>query len=300
MQYFCIKLLIKKLFMRKIKTLIVFCVLSLVSLFMSKVEAKNNSKEKLDYSKTIDFSYAANYLSFTDFATSPLTYSSFVNSLSLAYHKEHVKRTTILGLKFDMGSPSVSYNNTASAASYMNLDLYYKRLYRINQSIDKLSLKVGGMVSLGGDMRTNDRFNNAGFGMDINTSLSLSGRASWDISRLSNYTFDWWFFHIKRGPVTRHLILDCDLGLLGAGLRNGYTYVNQSGLADSEGLLSGYNVVYAPRMRGALGYQVTFKNHNFVSLSYVWDAIKYKGSYEPYQVASHGIQLTFGFNTNNK
>lgn len=286
--------------MRKLRTFIVFCILSLVSLFLSKVKAENNSNEKLDYSKTIDFSYAANYVSFTDFATSPLTYSSFVNSLSLAYHKDNIKRTTILGLKFDKGSPSVNYNNTVSTASYMNLDLYYKRLYKVNQSIDKLSLKVGGMVSLGGDLRSNTKLQNAATGIDMNTSLSLSGRATWDISRLSNYTFDWWFIHIKRGPVTRHLVLDCDFGLLGAGFRNGYSYVNQSGLADTDGLFAGYNMMYAPRMKGAFGYQVTFKNHNFVNLSYVWDSIKYKGSYEPYQVASHGIQLTFGFNTNNK
>lgn len=239
--------------------------------------------------------------SFRDFATSPLTYTGITIGSGGFKISVDEERETRWGTPFSVGFYGIDFNDHTSASTVISISPYYSELYRLNAlSSDKLNLKVGGMLQVTLNVRTNPDFQNNGLGLEVIPTLFGSVKGTLDVSREVAKNKKFLFFKYTLEKRRKSLAFRLNTGLVNASYRNGYAYSGQSFLVNDDQLFDDYQfkVFSGFRMSSSLDYTLySRKTTNAVQISYVWDAFKTGGDLDTFEMAQHGLRLTLLFNT---
>ena len=245
---------------------------------------------------------------YRDFATSPLFYRGPGLNFNIGWKWQEEKWEQILGPELTIAwssaaAPSSQYFQTSTTAIFSSLSLYYHYLRKIDKLCwGKQETKLGGALLLTGNLRYNSDLGNNSLGIELITNLMFSAKISRDLSRRAEKDFHLWFIKRTLKPVERHVSFQMNIGLLNMNYRPGYAYVYDAEINGSNTSLFKYNFAdYAWKINGwRLGTMIEFhkfrKSGNARKWAYVWEAAHVPGRFEPFQMASHRIQLTLMIN----
>ena len=274
---------------------------------MVLAQEKGNLLSKKEIRKArpsyISLSFGMNSGNFRDFATSPLIYNGFVTTSGASKLRIDDVRESDYGFLFSAGTFSNSFNDHTSASTVKTLSLHYTQLYKLKAlNSEKYSVKVGGMVNVTGNLRTNISLQNNAVGVEIIPTIFGSVKVTKNISRKEEKSKRFLFIKYKAKPRTRHISFNLNVGLMNSSYRNGYVYSGKSSVLNNLSLFDDYSfdMFSGFRIKTALDYTVTLANKNKIQLSYMWDAYKTGGDFDKLEFASHIFKLSFLFNTNNK
>jgi hypothetical protein len=181
--------------------------------------------------------------------------------------------------------------------------LEYSELFQIKGFLQApWNFKAGGTISATLNQRSNGSFFNNSFGLEGIGTLFASAQLSRDVSRKETKQLDWKFIHFTLLPRKRQLSFQLNTALLNSSYRNGFAYMDQSGISNEIDrfadhqfeLLSGY------RLSSSLDYQIYLKNSNIIRFSYIWDAYFTKANPDRLEVARHQLMLSFLFSLTEK
>lgn len=223
--------------------------------------------------------------SFRDFATSPLIYSGQPVYLGLAHLDFDSNRTSLFSLTYSFGSYTNEFNHHESISSVKTLSMNYLELFQLKSiQSEKWNLKVGGRLNATANHRENELLQNNGEGVDIVGTLF----GSVSVTR-----------YIKRKERQNdQLSLTFHTGLINSSYRNGYAYVNQSALLNSDEFFDDYQleIFSGFRLASAIDYTFFLKNYNAVQVSYLWDAYHTGREEGEFEMATHTLACSILFN----
>ena len=234
-----------------------------------------------------------------DLATSPLFNRGGTVGTNFHYHRFDSLRETRYGFTLLAGFHGFTVGNERSGASLTTVQFDFNKLYAIHKiSQGKYKFKVGGMVVGNFNLRIDPRLQNAGFGNEFIYNLMGSAKVSRDVSRKSTKSGKiLWLFPYNWEPRKRLLSYQLNVGIYNANVRNGYAYVDQSGLINELAIWSDYehNAFSGFRVNAALRYTIYLNNDNALRFSYNWDAYTTGGDVDQFEIANHllGVALLF-------
>lgn len=253
-------------------------------------------KEKEVRPTWIELSYGMSQTSYRDLATSPLFYSGILQSVGVGNIVSNQRRYSDFGVRFAFGSTSAPFANSSVFA----FSTYYSRLYQLpSLSSKRWNFKVGGMLNVTGNTRSNASLGNSGLGVELFGNLFASGQVEWDISRKETKHKKFLFIKFTMPQRQRTLAYRLNLGLVNTNFRNGYSYLGQSSIVNDPVAFDGYefNFFSGFRASSSLSYTAYLRNRNGFRIGYLWDAYSTGGDRDRFVMAHHLIQFSFLFNT---
>lgn len=239
---------------------------------------------------------------FRDFATSPLFYNGSAIQILISRLKKDNLRESELGLTYDFGNYSTTFNENTTVSAVKRVELFYSRLYRVNQlSSNRYNTKIGFQVNGTGNLRINEGLLNNAFGLETFANLIGSIKFTKDISRKQPKEKKIGFIKYKLIEKKSDIAFRLNVGLINSSFRNGYIYNGQSGIINKADNFENYQfkIFSGFRMGSRLDYTRYLKNKNAIQLSYIWDAYKTGGELDKFEMAHHTLRFTLLFNTNN-
>tara|TARA_B110000977_G_scaffold198692_1_gene284135 strand:+ start:1190 stop:2059 length:870 start_codon:yes stop_codon:yes gene_type:complete len=263
----------------------------------TKIELRKNQPAYIGI--TMGFSSS----NFRDFATSPLIYRGLQKYVSFSKIRSSMKKESEIGLSYSFGNYKTLFNEHLTMSSVKTYSLDYSQLYEFNQlSSENLNVKLGGLLSVTGNLRMNESLLNNATGVEVIPTLFGSVKITKDISRKNSVEKKFLFIKYRLKEQNRNLAFRLNIGLVNSSYRNGYVYSGQSAVLNSPKLLDDYEfkMFSGFRVSSALDYTLVKKNKNKIQISYLWGAYKTGGNLDKFEMAYHAIKLTFLFNNNNK
>jgi len=286
----------------KNKIVIFLILLSIVSISTAQEQdsSMTNREMRKQRPRYIEIGIGASMSSFRDLATSPLIYSSFSSSYSVAYLRQDLRRETKYNIRIIRGTFVVGFNDIGTQSSASIMDLSFSKLYAIDKiSNEKWNFKAGVLVDLAVDMRTNESLQNNASGIDVFFNIMGSGKVTRDISRKTSKQKKFLWINYNLQPRKRDLSFRLNLGLLNSHFRNPYVYSGQASVVNKTALLDGYEYKAFSGLRFSteLNYTIYLKNKNAIMFSYIWDGYRTGGDLDQYGVAIHVLKFALLFNT---
>ncbi len=220
--------------------------------------------------------------SFTDFATSPLSYKGNPMDIGLAHGDVSETRVSRIGFNYAFGNFSNDYNNQNAISKFKSLTFSYSELFKVSfLSTQKLNVKMGGHFNVTTNFRTNEELLNSSEGLDIIGTLFGSVNTCFSLN-----------------TNKKELFFNADLGLMNGSYRNGFAYVNQGAILNNDDFFDGYlrSIFSGYRISSNIGYTSYLKNYNAIRISYLWDAYRTSNDTNKYQMVYHTLKLSFLFN----
>lgn len=284
------------------KALLLFILLSPVvhCLGQETVEVDSTiaNKSKLVSPTYLDFTAGSGYSYFRDFATAPLFYYGIAGNLSLHYERNHQDVESRFGISGIYGAYGFNVNRETAGSNLLALNLDYSRLYRIKSlSEERWHVKVGGMALFTANFRNNPDLQNAAFGLEFIYNLMASAKVVVDASRRKAKSGKFLFIKYDWKPRRRYFTYQLNVGLMNAHYRNGYAYVDQSGLIDQPALFNDYeNTLFQGiRLNSKMSYTIFLNQLNAVRISFLWDAYTTGEEGDSFEMASRFLNFSFLF-----
>jgi hypothetical protein len=258
------------------------------------------------------FTGGINIPTYRDFATSPLFYSGVGLQVQTAWIKRSDLRERSFDVSFGYNAmsarvPRNDYIQPAAGSTLLQLNLRYIRMWKLNAlSSEKNNIKVGFVVHVTQDFRSNPSLLNNAYGFENITNMMASGQITRDISRKEARKINLLLFKPTLKPVKRDLRFQFNAGIFNFNYRPGYAYsyvgeIEGTETSSMSDILGDYTwSLNGWRVNTQLEYITYLPNGNARSWSYVWDAANAPGSYEAFQMASHQIRYTYYFQTKKR
>lgn len=244
----------------------------------------------------INVGLGPSYFRFRDFATSPLFYEGFGIQGFISRLKMDSLRESEAGIDFGFGKCRTNDSKDSEFANVWKADVFYSRLYKINQlSPFGCNIKGGFLVDATGDLRQNEQLMNNGLGLEFTGNIMGSAKVTKGLGR--NY-----FKKKQESKKRSEVSFQLNIGLINCSYRNGYIYSDQGSIVNDIKLAEDYDfsIFSGFRMSSKLDFTRYMNNKNAFQVSYVWDAFKTGGDFEKFEMAQHTLRFTLLFNTNNR
>jgi hypothetical protein len=280
--------------LRQISTLIVFAFMAATGPLTAFAQ---DEQAFLGNSRYIDLSAGVGLSRLRDFATSPLFYEGVAHRYAVSLARMGERRDISTGFAFLTSNLQNDYNEHTAASALKTFSVHHSRLYQIfGNGSERWNFKAGGEVNATANLRINRSLMNSAVGIEAFPILFGTLKATRDITRQ----------HGRRGkePKTKSLSFKLNASIIGASVRNGYSYlgigqvINESGF---NGLLEDYRVKAfgVNSLSTTLDYTIWLKNKNGWRFSYAWDAYKTSRDFADFEMASHTFRVAILFNTKN-
>ena len=273
-------------------------------------EPIDSNRQENDYYSVLGMTF--NRKTFRDFATSPL----FYNGVGSDFQAGWLRRSKASERMFDIGLgvnaffarvPTSDFLQSGSTAFMLQLNSTYSQLFEIGKiSTDKNNIKVGGLIHLTQNIRSNFGLFNNGLGLENSTNIMASGQIIRDISRNAPKELNLLVFKPTLKPVKRDLRFQLNAGILNFNYRPSYAYSYEGEIIGMETqpiswVLSSYKwSLNGWRFNTEIEFIKYLPNGNARSWSYVWDALQMPGRHENFQMASHQIRYRIFFQTKKR
>ena len=234
-----------------------------------------------------------------DFATSPLIYRGIPTFVSFSRLKEKNNRENEYGISYSFGNYSSTVGDQSSTSKVKTFGGYYSKLYPVNKiKLGKWKPQIGGLLNVTSNLRINNDLGNNALGLDFFGTIFGSAKISRDVSRKRAKQGKIIFIPYHRKARRRTLGARLNVGLMNNTFRNGFAYIEQSGILNDPKLFDDYQlkIFSGLRLSTAIDYTI-FLNNNAIRLSYNWDAYKTGGDLDKFEMAHHLIGFTFLLNT---
>ena len=285
--------------MNKIKYILIYFFLLVQGLVHAQIEPTvTESKTRPGY---LFLSTGINLSNFRDFATSPLFYSGASIYGEIGFLKKDAKREVDMGASYSYGKNTSLVGSNYAVSQVQSFAGYYSRLYQIPKWSDSTwNIKAGGMINLTGNYRYNSRLQNNGEGYEGVGNILASIKVERDLTRTQPKDKKFLFIKYHQNPRKMNLGFRLNVGVINSSFRNGYAYSDQSSVLNDPKIFGDYafKMFSGFRMSSAIDYTIYLKNENAVRFSYVWDAYKTGGDFDPFEMASHVFKFTLLFKTN--
>ncbi|MAY82524.1 MAG: hypothetical protein CMP59_00150 [Flavobacteriales bacterium] len=263
-------------------------------------ERKSLNKARPKY---VEFGLNVGHSYFRDLATSPIFSTGAVNGANFHYHRFDSLKESRFGFSALSGTHGFTIGNEVSTSTFTTLQLDYGRLFPFDLiSNEHYKFKFGGLLIANFNIRSDQSLQNAGLGYEVVYNLMASAKVSRDVSRNTAKSGKFlWLIPYDWQPRKRLLSYQLNIGLVNANVRNGYAYVNQSGLTNEFPLFADYenNLFSGFRMNAALRYTIYLHNGNALRFSYVWDAYTTGGEVDQFELANHLFSAALLFDLSN-
>jgi hypothetical protein len=246
---------------------------------------------------------------YTDFSTSPLSYSGWGPQAGIAYLKRSAHRERLFEISgsyspgLTAAIPLSDFIQPATGSNLARFNFRYSRLWRIKKLSNALNnIKIGGMLQSTQHLRINPSLGNTSTGLENISNLMFSGQIIRDVSRKSSRRINLLVAKPLLKPVKRDLRFQFNAGILNFNRRPGYAYIYSNEINGLQTDLTSFvGKAYSWTLNGwrfntELEYISYLPNGNARSLSYVWDVLRAPGKFESFQMASHQIRFTYYFN----
>ncbi|MCV9385548.1 hypothetical protein [Reichenbachiella ulvae] len=251
-------------------------------------------------SKYIQIGIGGGKGSLRDFGTSPLTYSGAQSNLTLNYLSIGSRKKLQFGIEYTAGSYSAGAKNEISSAQRHTIDLHYSELHRLKAlSSENWNTKVGGKAMITGNLRLNPSLQNAQLGLEAFMNLMAAFQVNYKFDQLEDKQRHIWFIRYTTKARKRRLSYDLNVGLINHNLRNGYTYIDQSGVLNEPKIFGDYqfNQLNGMRVNASLAYtRYMASNKNAIQIAYFWDMIYTREDYHSFEMATHTLKCVLMFN----
>lgn len=276
-----------------------FLLFALPSLAIAQDALTHEISEKYVRPKYYEMGVGLDFSSFKDFATSPLLYNGAAGQFVLGIIRKDKRVESNLSFRFSSGiyiSPAKLREHAQSVVN--SVFLSYSRLYRVvGMDDDKWNLKVGGKIDLTGNIRQNPALFNNATGFESFQTLFGSAKITRDISRDVLKRKKFLFIRYNLKPKKRDISFQFNTSVLNTTYRNGYAYINQASIKNSDNFLEGYkfSTFSGLRLSSALELTRYLRNGNGIKYSYLWDAYKTGGDLPRFSMTHHVFQLSLLF-----
>lgn len=240
---------------------------------------------------------------YRDKATSPLFYRGVslygtLNLLEITGRKE-----TLFGFEMTPGISTAEVAETDAGESLFNsVSFLHTRLYQLPRWSDgSWNFKLGGSAIATGNLRLNEELRNNSVGLEAFANLMAAFKVSRDVSRLRGKHKKLAFINYRPRPRRRSLSYQLNIGVWNNSLRNGYAYLDHSGVVNDPQVFGDYDlrVFSGMRFSSELNYtlHLTGARNNAVRISYLWDALSTPRDPHAFNMARHVVRLTLLYNT---
>jgi hypothetical protein len=230
---------------------------------------------------------------FTDFATSPLSYSGPLVVAGFGHLRCDQKRAYSTLLSFTAGA-NISTQGVLSQSTVMTFQATHSQLFQIPQlSRGQNNFMLGGKLDLFGDFRINQSLMNHTLGNEYFANISLASKFSRDISIATDIKKKFFFIPYTKKAKQQNINLKFNIGLWNNHFRNGFNYIGNSSLINDPRVFDNHEMSYfsGAHLSGEFYYQKYQKNNNIIRYSYSMQAFKTKGD-EPFQIALHTFKVS--------
>lgn len=268
----------------------------LVSVF---VYGQNNYESTKKYDgKFIHIGAGFDVVKFKDLGTSPLFYSGFLKYMETGFIKFDSGKERELKFSFATGNAINTINKTTYTSNVMIGNLSYSKIYPVWHN-ERFMCKVGGEFKNTFQYRNNPSFQNNAVGVEFFSTLSASGKISWNISNKETKRFKILFIPFTFQPRKRELSFNMKLALMNNTYRNGYAYTGDSSVVNDPSIFDGYKfkMFNGYRIGTELNYTVFLKNGNAIKLGYELDAYKTGGNLDKFEIANFKLKIALLFKT---
>lgn len=232
----------------------------------------------------LEFSLGISKISFTDFSTSPLTYSGNPFLVSLEHTDISNKRQSSIRFSGAFGNFINDFNNQTSTSSFAAYEISYVELYHLDfLSSNKTHTKIGGHFNGLAIQRNNPSLLNSSKGIDVFANLFGTIQTSFK-------------FKNKSGDYNS-LLFQIDIGTVNTSYRNGFTNVNQSSVLNDENFFEGYQLNFFDdsRFKANISYVWQLQSKNGLELSYNYEILKTNQIAHNFRMRSHQLRFVFHF-----
>jgi hypothetical protein len=162
-----------------------------------------------------------------------------------------------------------------------------------------MNLKLGGTFDNTLHIRNNPSLQNNAFGLDVFSTLFVSGKSSWDISNSETKRVKILFIPFRFKPKKRELAFRLDMAVMNNTFRNGYAYSGNDQIVNDNKLTGDheFNFFSGYRFRTDLNYTVYLKNKNGIRVTYLFDGYKTGGNYDQFAMVNHQLKIALLFKT---
>ncbi|MCF8330887.1 MAG: hypothetical protein K9H84_00385 [Bacteroidales bacterium] len=250
-----------------------------------------------------DISFGGSYVTFRDFATSPLFYYGIAGDFGFYRFVLSNRRESRQGFMIGYGETATIDVAQSAIASLGYLNINHTNLFKLPLQLpEKWNVKGGAMLNLSGNFRQNNSFRNNSIGMEGIGTLFASLKIGRDVSRNKSKTLDAKFFKINFFPRKRKLYWQVNFALVNMTYRNGYAYMEHSSIQNDYNYFDEheFRIFQGYRLSSSLDYLIYLKNSNAFKLSYIWDAYHTGNDYEKLEMAKHHIMFSFLFSLKEK
>lgn len=274
--------------------------LVILGLFVSVfVYGQNNYESTKKYDgKFIHIGAGLDIIKFRDLGTSPLFYSGLLTDIELGLIKFDSGKEREFKFSFASGKAIKTISKTTYTSNVMIGNLSYSKLYPVWHN-EKLMCKLGGELKNSFHFRNNASFQNNAVGIEFFSTLSASGKISWNISNKRTKRFKILFIPFTLQPRKRELSFNMKLALMNNTYRNGYAYTGDSSVVNDPSIFDGYKfrMFSGYRIGTELNYTVFLKNGNAIKLGYELDAYKTGGDLDKFEIANFKLKIALLFKT---
>lgn len=240
-----------------------------------------------------------------DFGVSPLFYKGSNYSTGFGFWRKTSRIENNVDLLFNIGTPSLNYNNTTSSSFFPSLNLAYSQLGRLPWlSNENWNTKIGATMDVAANLRINPDMGNSASGFASEANFMGSIKFTRDISRKKSQVLNLWFLKKKLSTEQRELSFTIHGGILNTNYRPGYAYIAIPKIENnSYKLFDDYKFSFGDgfRMKSRLDFTCYRTSKNAFQISYIFDAYRANGKYDqPLEVAWHTIQYTILFQRRKK
>lgn len=280
-------------------SLILFLILSIKGSLLANNYENRILKDSLNAHYLI-LSPQLSYYQHLDFQNSPILYKGTLAGIGLSFESDgnHYKYDISLGTAY--GSIKGETQNASYLATQINSQLQLKYVRRFNGLKRKIKTFAGASLLGHLNFHNNPNLQNA--------SLSLTGLTNVALSTEFERTLTWkakhlkiWFLKFKRRNRNLKLNFSLDVPIYFLNFRPGYS--NISDFTDGENLWDLKSKHYwifknAFQINSKTSLSYFLSNNNAFRISYLWQAYRFKDTFDNYQAAHHIIEVSLLFRFN--
>lgn len=267
---------------------------------LSQSDSLNGDILKRDRPTYIEVGVGIGSTKMRDFATSPLFYKGPNSRLSLGLLKFDSLRESSIQFNYHGGGLSTGDGDDDTQSSFHSFELAYGQQYKIARlSNTTWNVKLGGELNIVGNLRQNPELFNAALGAEFIATLFGTAQIGRDVSRKVEKERRFLFMNFSLKPRKRYLSYTLKTGIANNNFRNGYSYIGEFALLNSDNSFKDYemNIFSGFRIASSLDYTIYLENENAVRISYITDIYTAKGDFESLEVARYALKIALLFKT---